>query len=244
MARLEWNDQASKLYETGLDRGVIYPTHENGFPWNGLVSVEEGSTGGENEPLYYDGLKFYNRVTPEDFSATINAYTYPDWLEPALGMQQTSGTWHLGQRRGLYVDSQPRSEFSMAYRTGMADGVSGNNYGYKIHIIYNATISNDSVTRTTLSDDVSPEVFSWDITTRPVPINGKRFSAHLVINSIDTDPLLLEVVENRIWGSPGNTAKLPDPNNLVDLFEDFEPTGYGYGPYGHTSYGHGTGYDL
>ncbi len=44
MTRLVWDQLGDRVYETGLDRGVLYFTDGGGVPWNGLTSVEERST--------------------------------------------------------------------------------------------------------------------------------------------------------------------------------------------------------
>ena len=46
MAPLTWDQVGDKLYETGVDRGVLYIPNDQGvynagFAWNGLTTVTE-----------------------------------------------------------------------------------------------------------------------------------------------------------------------------------------------------------
>lgn len=237
MARVQWHDQTSKMYESGLDQAVIYPANVNGFPWNGLVSVDEASEGGEADPIFYDGQKVHNRRTPEQFAANLSCYTYPEWLEPALGFAPVGGNWSMGERTGLYVGNQPRRPFSMVYRTGVSNRAKGDAYGYKLHLIYNATIQDSPIGRSTRDNSGTLDLFTWGITTRPIKVLDKTFSAHLVIDSTQTKPGLMKILEDSLYGSPHNNPTYLDPDTLVTVFEYYTDEGYGYGPYGMGRYG-------
>ena len=44
MSKLVWDKSGVRLYETGVDHGVLYPiqstgTYTKGFAWNGLTEV-------------------------------------------------------------------------------------------------------------------------------------------------------------------------------------------------------------
>ena len=50
MARLVWDKTGERFYETGVDRGVLYPIQEGGVyskgvAWNGLTAVTESPSG-------------------------------------------------------------------------------------------------------------------------------------------------------------------------------------------------------
>ena len=72
MTRLDWSQPKPK-YESGVDRGVLYPSSGAGVPWNGLVTVEEAFSGGESNSYYFDGVKFLEVTNPEDVQSYHNS---------------------------------------------------------------------------------------------------------------------------------------------------------------------------
>jgi len=81
MTRLSWGSSGERIYETGVDRGVLYPYGKGGVPWNGLISVKESSSDFNVSANYVDGRKFNQQHVPGSFAATIEAVTYPDEFE-------------------------------------------------------------------------------------------------------------------------------------------------------------------
>jgi len=76
--RLEWDKVGERIYETGVDRGVLYePTngvYASGVAWNGLTTVTESPSGAEASPQYADNIKYLNLISAEEFGATIEAF--------------------------------------------------------------------------------------------------------------------------------------------------------------------------
>ena len=65
--KIVWDAEGERLFETGVDRGVLYPIDETGaygigVPWNGLTSVSESPEGGEPNPIYADNQKYLNLI--------------------------------------------------------------------------------------------------------------------------------------------------------------------------------------
>ena len=60
MTAINWDSRSKRLYEAGLDRGVLYTRGNPGVPWYGLRSIEESIDGGEPQPYYMDGIKYLN----------------------------------------------------------------------------------------------------------------------------------------------------------------------------------------
>jgi len=85
MTALIWDSTGERLYETGVDRGVLYiPTngvYDIGYAWNGLTGITESPTGAEASPLYADNIKYLNLVSVEEFRGIIEAYIYPTQFE-------------------------------------------------------------------------------------------------------------------------------------------------------------------
>lgn len=212
MARLEWNAAGSRFYEAGVDRGVLYIDGQAGVPWIGLTSVEEGISGGESKPFYIDGVKYLNLVSAEEFEATINAFTYPD------SFAQCDGSARV--RPGLFLTQQRRKSFGLSYRTRIGDDVSGVDRAYKIHLIYNALASPSERTyETTTNDATEPVEFSWGITTKPPAVAGYKRTAHVVIDSRETNAATLTAVEDILYGDLVNAARMPTIAELIEVFD-------------------------
>lgn len=200
MTRVVWNKPGEKYFEAGVDRGVLYPRIGQGVPWNGLVSIAENNSGGELESLYFDGMKYLDLVAVEEFQATIEAYGAPEAFNASDGIKTLSP--------GLYATQQPRKTFGLSYRTLLGNDLLGQEYGYKLHIVYNCTATPASRTHKTLAGNVSADTRSWGIYTVPPPANTFRPTAHLVVDSTKVNPYLMENLETVLYGRD-ETAELP-----------------------------------
>lgn len=224
MTRIDWAGTGERFYEAGIDRGVLYVGTNPGVAWIGLVNVNQKQSGGESKPRYLDGIKIANRASPEEFEATIEAYTYP------VEFERCDGSAHL--ENGLRITQQRRKSFGMTYRSQVGNDVSGLDAGYKIHILYNLTAEPSDRGYKTLADQNEPITFSWNVTSRPVPVSGFRPSAHYIIDSRDIPTDLLEAVENLLYGDSVTDPSLPTPGELIFLFDSYLDTIYDAGnPY-------------
>ena len=216
MTRISWDGTANKFYEAGVDQGVLYIDGLDGVPWIGLVSVSENPSGGDARESYLDGIKIVNRSRPEDFKAKIEAYTYPKEFEVCEGSQELAN--------GLRISQQNRKMFNLSYRTKVGNDTNGLDHAYKIHLIYNALAAPTDKDYESLSDDVEPSTFSWNISTRPVrfedPFFGVKYGAHLVLDSRVIYPWAMEAIENVLYGTDETAPKLPTPQELLELFVD------------------------
>jgi hypothetical protein len=210
MTRLSWDQVGERLFETGLDRGVLYPPTGDGVPWNGLVSVSENPSGGESKPFYLDGYKYQNRSSPSDFEATIEAYTYPDEFATCMGMK------YLGS--GLYMGNQRRTQFGLSYRTKIGNDLVGDTKGHKIHLVYNALAAPTSQNYGTVGENPQPINFSWNLTTKPVKVSGYKATPTMVIDTTKLTAPLLASLESIIYGSSSAAPRLPTPTELITLF--------------------------
>jgi hypothetical protein len=210
MTRLSWGDPGERRYESGVDRGVLYVATT--VPWNGLTAVNQASDGGEVVPRYIDGVKYRNRVTAEEFTGTLEAFTYPDEFEQCDGTAIFEEVFDVHQ--------QERREFGLSYRTKLGNDIQGLDYGYKIHLIYNALATPSSKDFSTLNETPDPGTFSWDITTRPIPIPGLRYSSHITINSTKMDPLIMELIENELYGTDIINGSLVTPQRLATIYQN------------------------
>lgn len=209
MTRLNWGETGQRRFETGADRGVLYVPGFVGVPWNGLVSVQENSTGGEAQPYYLDGIKYLNVASKEEFEATIEAFSAPS----EFGVCDGSVEIH----NGLFITNQKRKPFGLSYRTLIGNDLKSTEYGYKLHFVYNALAAPSEKAFASLNDSPEPMVLSWGISTTPNLIPGYRPSAHLVIDSTKVTGYVLKLVEDVLYGTESEVPRLPTPEELIAL---------------------------
>lgn len=200
MTRLVWGAPGERFYETGVDRGVLFVGTDPGVAWNGLVSVTESPTGGEAEPHYFEGYKYDNRANPEQFEATIEAFTYPD------AFNKCEGNVSLGA--GLIASQQRRAPFSLAYRTKVGNDVSALDRAYKLHLVYNALATPSSKAFSSVNATPSATNFSWKITARPPRVQGVKPSAHFVFDSRKAPDGFLAQIEDILYGTSTTAPRL------------------------------------
>jgi hypothetical protein len=211
MPRLTWDTPGERLFQTGVDRGVLYLPSQDGVPWSGLISIDEKPIGGEAKPFYIDGVKYLNVPSSEEFSGTINAYTYPDEFAACDGT--------VSVRTGLRLTHQRRVPFSLSYRTLVGNDVVGLEYGYKIHILYNLLAAPSDWSNQSIAGSVEPGTFSWDVTACPPAMDGYRRTAHVVIDSTETDESHLAVIEDFLYGNELAAASLPTLAELITIYD-------------------------
>ncbi|AOZ64884.1 major tail protein [Streptomyces phage Maya] len=211
MPRITWGGSGSRAYETGIDRGVLFVGSQAGVAWIGLTSVEENPVGGQNKSYYIDGVKYLQTSGPEEYTATINAFTYPDEFGVCDGTAQV--------RPGLHLTQQRRKSFGFSYRTLIGTDLNPDK-GYKIHIVYNALAEPARRNYSSISDSPEPLDFSWTITTKAPAVSGYKHSAHVVIDSRTTSPQTLKVIEDILYGSDEQMSRLPSISELIDIFDE------------------------
>lgn len=215
MTTLQWDQVGERLYETGVDHGVLYipdntGDYDTGFAWNGLTTVSESPTGAEPTPQYADNIKYLNLVSAEEFGATIEAYTYPDEFGQCDGTALPSP--------GIAIGQQSRKTFGFCYRTRVGNDVDDTDHGYKLHLIYGAKAAPSEKAYATINDSPEAISFSWEITTTPVEVPGHKPSACLTIDSTQVDPAALADLEDILFGDEANDPRLPLPSEVLDLF--------------------------
>lgn len=210
MARLKWGGAGTRYYEAGVDRGVLYVENDPGVPWNGLKSVTESSSGGDARIAHIDGVKYLNVAKNEDFEATIEAFYSPPEFDACDGMRPLE--------KGLWATAQRRRAFGLSYRTLVGNDMLGTNYGYRIHLIYNAIAAPSQRTHNTLGDVADAGSLSWSLTAKPVRWPGVKPTAHLIIDSTQVDVALLAALEDIIYGTDEEAPRLPYPEELQGIF--------------------------
>lgn len=221
MAKIVWDAIASRLYETGVKNGVFYKQVNGAYPlgvaWNGLISISESPSGAEPNPVYADDMKYLNLMSVEEFAATIEAYTYPDEFAECDGTAQLGGA-------GVNIGQQIRKPFGLVYKTTVGNDVDGNDYGYKLHIIYGALAAPSEKQYSSINDSPEAITLSWELSTTPVEVTGGKPTASVVIDSTKADPTKLALLENILFGTVGEDPRLPLPDEIASIFAEDAPS--------------------
>lgn len=216
MTALTWDGVGEKIYETGVDHGVLYlpnpatGVYDEGVAWNGLVSVTESPSGAEPTATYADNIKYMTLLSAEEFAATIEAYTYPDEFA------ECDGT--VAAEPGVLVGQQPRKAFGMVYRTLVGNDLEGNAAGYKLHLLYGCLAAPSEKAYTTINDSPEAITFSWEVSTTPQPVSGMQPTSLIVIDSTEVSPAALALLEAELFGDAGGDANLPSPDQVIAFF--------------------------
>lgn len=228
MAKLKWDQTGDRLYETGVKKGVLFVmkedgSYDKGVAWNGLTGVTESPSGAEATALYANDEKYLELRSNEEFGATIEAYTYPDEFAECDGSAEPV--------TGMKLTQQTRKKFALCYRTTLGNDAKGNDYGYKLHIIYGCTAAPSEKEYATINDSPEAITFSWEVSTTPVAIgdvNGKSYkpTAHIEIDSTkfteETAKAKLASLEDKLYGTDGGSgsgteSELLLPNAIITM---------------------------
>ena len=224
MPRLEWDKTAQRLFETGVDHGVLYVMgangqYGNGVVWNGLTAVNESPEGGEPTDLWADNIKYLTLTSTEQFAGSIEAYTYPDEFMACDGSVELTS--------GVIAGQQTRKQFGLSYRTKIGNDVDGSDHGYKLHLVYGCLASPTDKGYETINDSPDAITFSWDFKTTPVAVvddNGVELAkptAHIIIDSTKFTETAaaakLTAFETTLYGGEGQNANatLPSPYQVM-----------------------------
>lgn len=214
---LKWDEVGDRVYETGVDHGVLYPqnpdgTYPLGVVWNGLTTVTEKPTGADANPQFADNIKYLNLLSAEEFGATIEAFTYP----AEFGVCDGSAEVELG----AFIGQQARKPFGLCYRTLIGNDTEGQDHGFKLHLVYGCLASPSERGYQTVNDSPEAINFSWDVTTTPVPVTGFKPTSVLTIDSTLADPTGLAALEVILYGATGTPdvpARLPLPDEVITI---------------------------
>lgn len=214
--KLVWDSIGERFYETGVKNTVLYPqadggSYPKGVAWNGVTAISESPSGAEASPIYADDIKYAELMSNEDFGASIEAYTYPDEFAECDGSAEIAP--------GVKIGQQPRKTFGLCYRTTLGNDVKGNDYGYKLHLVYGAKAAPSEKGYATINDSPEAITFSWELTTTPVSVAGFKPTAHIEIDSTKVDAAKLAALEEILYGSTAEEARLPLPDEVAELLK-------------------------
>lgn len=217
MAKIEWDKSGERLFETGVDRGVLYlpdntGKYTGGVPWNGLTGVTESPSGAEATAIYADNIKYLSLLSAEEFGGTIEAYTYPDEFAACDGTAEPAPGLKLGQ--------QSRKRFGLSYRTVLGNDEDLNDFGYKLHLVYGAQAQPSEKAYATINDSPEAITFSWEFTTNPVSVEDYKETSILTIDSTQVDATKLKALEKILYGDTEAEPELPTPNEVIALLSE------------------------
>ena len=217
MSKLKWDQIGERLYETGVDKVVLFPMESTGqygtgVAWNGISAVNESPSGAEPTALYANNGKYLNLISNEDFAATIEAFTYPDEFEECDGSKEIAP--------GVVIGQQKRKVFGLAYRTLLGNDVDGNDHGYKLHLVYGCLAAPSENNHSTVNDSPEAGTMSWSVSTTPVEVADAKPTATVTIDSTKADKANLKKLEDMLYGTEQAESKLPLPAEVITLMKD------------------------
>lgn len=217
MSKLKWDQIGERLYETGVDKVVLFPMESTGqygtgVAWNGISAVNESPSGAEPTALYANNGKYLNLISNEYFAATIEAFTYPDEFEECDGSKEIAP--------GVVIGQQKRKVFGLAYRTLLGNDVDGNDHGYKLHLVYGCLAAPSENNHSTVNDSPEAGTMSWSVSTTPVEVADAKPTATVTIDSTKADKTKLKKLEDMLYGTEQAESKLPLPAEVITLMKD------------------------
>lgn len=223
MSKLIWDKTGERFYETGVKMGVLYVQENGAYPkgvaWNGITAVNESPSGAEASPLYADDIKYLNLMSAEEFGGTIEAYVYPDEFKECNGEANLVA--------GVTIGQQTRKTFGLCYRTTMGNDTDGNDYGYKLHLVYGALASVSEKAYATINDSPEAITFSWEFTTTPVEVPNFKPTSIVTIDSTKCNETKLKALEEILYGKDasgsdtnGVDPRLPLPTEVAALMQE------------------------
>jgi hypothetical protein len=219
MAVLQWNVSSLKFFEFGVSKPVLF-AHDpatdvpgNGVAWEGLISVTEQPSGAEVTKLWANDVEYAQLISKEEFAGQLEAYTYPDALNTAMGIA-------VPDEPGLLIPQQNRYRFSMSYVTRLHSDGGGQDIGYLIHILYNLRLAPSERANTTVNETPEAMTFTWDFTSTAKDFNDSDHMpvSKIVVDSRTTAPATLTTIEDSLYGTELEESTLLSPDELVALF--------------------------
>ena len=211
MARLTWDNQSERFFETGIRQGILFLKNDNGtystgIPWNGLISVSEKFTGADPIHVYATDVPFLDIYELEEFGITIEAYTYPEEFEQCEGLYSVPNT-------PISVAFQDRKRFALCYKTMIGNDTEGSEHACKIHIVYDCVVNPSDREYETFN--ASPELvtFSWDASTYAVNCSDYKQSPILIL---DSRKYPINKIESYLYGTKTRDSYLPSFSEIVE----------------------------
>lgn len=223
MAKLKWDQIGEKKYEIGVDHAVLYPqangTYPKGVAWSGVTNITENPSGAEDNKMYADNIPYLNLKSAEEYGLTIECYYYPDEWAACNGESEIADGVVLGQQR--------RNTFGLSYRSKLGNDSDGEDYGFKIHLVYGCSSAPSERAHETINESPDAGTFSFEVSTIPVDVSGtdstgKPFKpvSCVTIDSTKVTKEKIAAIEKILYGDEETEARLPLPDELKEIFAE------------------------
>lgn len=213
---ITWDEATKHLYETGIDHMVLYKPDANGdytdgVAWNGITAFNETPSGADSNPIFADNIKYLDLRAAETFGATLECLYTPAEFAECDGIKEVAP--------GIFVYQQARKSFGLSYRTIIGNDILHNDYGYKLHLLYNATAAPSEKSYSTVNDSPETSTLSYEITTTPIAVSGgMKNTALITIDSTKVSAANMKNLEDVLYGAAqGSTPRLPQPSEVFTL---------------------------
>lgn len=208
--KLVWGKPADVIYETGVEKGVLY-LDGKAYAWNGLTSVDEAPAGAEPNKKYADNGQYITLMSAETYGLTINAYTYPKEFGVCNGEKELAP--------GVAIGQQIRKGFAFSYETLIGNAEEQTDYGSKIHIVYGCLASPSATTRETVNDTPEAAIMSWEVSTTPVQVKNAKATATVVVDSTKVTEGSFKKIQDALYGTDTEAARLLLPDEILALIQ-------------------------
>lgn len=210
MSLITFDNTGDKVFEAGVDHCVLYPQTAGAYPkgvaWNGITGITESPEGGEAQDFYADNIKYGSLRGAENFNGTIECYTYPEEWKGCDGRVELA--------EGISFGQQARKIFGLCYRTLIGSDAMELGAGYILHLIYGATSSPSSKTRSTINESPEAGTMSYEFKTTPVSVNkiaNAKPTSHLEIDSTKVGEGVMAKIEAALYGTDGTYEEVENP---------------------------------
>lgn len=205
MSRLIHDAAGEKYFRTGISKAILFPVNSDGYAagvaWNGVVSLDESSEGGNETLLWADNVPYGSISSVDRYKATLEAYMHPDEFYPCTG--------YVKNEKGLIIGNQRKTRFGIVYREEIAnDKVQVGNM-YSLHLIYGLVCGQATMTHKTINDSPDVQTMKWDIRSLPINIEGTNYAptSSIELNSTKISPFSMAVLDAILYGSDEYSKK-------------------------------------
>lgn len=171
MSKLIFDRQGERKYKTGVERGVLFVTNDDGsykkgVAFNGLINFNHSPEGAEENEFYADNMKYLVIRSAENFKASLTTYYTPEEFD------ECDGTKTLVP--GVKIKGQSRRTFGFAYISKIGNDILGNDYSEVLHLIYGLSCSPSEEEHNTVNESPEPAELSYDLSSTPIPMEGYK----------------------------------------------------------------------